>query len=153
MTASQSAYLEEFALFFEQLGLTRAAGRIFAYLLIAPKEFISFQDFDDALHMSRGSLSMTLKSLEQLNFVEKVSLPGDRKTYYRFRENAFDALMAKRNQMLMLFADKLNKGLALRANPTDEPSQRIRHMSEFFVWLTQQMDELILKWNTERSSS
>ena len=79
-------YAEEFGLAFEQFGITRMAGRILGWLLVCEPPHQSPQDLQDALQASKGSISTNIRMLERLNFVERISLPGDRRTYFRSRQ-------------------------------------------------------------------
>jgi DNA-binding transcriptional regulator GbsR (MarR family) len=68
--------------FFEDLGASRMAGRIFAALLLDPAE-MSSGDLGGALGVSSGSVSTATRELIRLGLVERVGVPGERRDFFR----------------------------------------------------------------------
>src|SRR5919108_2955392 len=62
-------------------GINRAMGQIHALLMIAPDP-LSADHIIQELTLSRGSVSMSLRSLIEWGLVHKVYMPGDRKEYF-----------------------------------------------------------------------
>jgi len=65
----------------QSLGEGRVIGQIFAYLYFS-REPLSLDDLVEALDISKGSASMTVRQLEQWGAVRRVWIKGDRKDYY-----------------------------------------------------------------------
>jgi DNA-binding transcriptional regulator GbsR (MarR family) len=63
------------------LGLGRAVGQVYALLYFSPQPQ-GLADMQDALGISKGSASMTVRQLEQWGAVRKIWVKGDRKDYY-----------------------------------------------------------------------
>ena len=68
-------------LVWEQEGIPRIAGRIFGFLLLQ-EDPCSLDDMAAALEVSKASISTDARRLEQLQLIERVSRPGDRRDYY-----------------------------------------------------------------------
>jgi DNA-binding transcriptional regulator GbsR (MarR family) len=81
-------FVAEIGLFFEAAGSTRMAGRMLGWLLVCDPPHQSAGQLAAALHASNGSISMTTRMLIQAGLVDRVSLRGDRRTYYRLRPHA-----------------------------------------------------------------
>ena len=64
-----------------QWGINRTMGQIHALLMISPEALTSDQIIAE-LGISRGNVSMNLRSLMEWGLVHKVYVPGDRKEYY-----------------------------------------------------------------------
>ena len=74
-------FIERMGLVWEQEGIPRIAGRIFGFLLLQ-EHACSLDDMAAALGVSKASISTDARRLEQLQLIERVSRPGDRRDYY-----------------------------------------------------------------------
>ena len=77
--------VEHMGLWFSSLGVPRAAGQMFGYLLACDPAEQSASDIAAGVGMSRASVSSAAKLLQSMNAVEERHRVGDRKTYYRLR--------------------------------------------------------------------
>ena len=71
-----------------QWGINRTMGQIHALLMISPEALTSDQIIAE-LGISRGNVSMNLRSLMEWGVVHKVYVPGDRKEYYTSEKDAW----------------------------------------------------------------
>ncbi|HUR31560.1 MAG TPA: MarR family transcriptional regulator [Saprospiraceae bacterium] len=62
-------------------GINRTMGQIHALLMMAPDPLTADQIIQE-LSISRGNVSMNLRSLVEWGLVHKVYIPGDRKEYF-----------------------------------------------------------------------
>jgi DNA-binding transcriptional ArsR family regulator len=145
MDKEQLSYIEESGIIFEQLGMTRMAGRIFGFLAVSDKSEASFDEIRQALDASKGSISGTTKQLINAGLVQPVSLPGDRKTYYRLNKVAVGQLLRSRIQLFNIFADLLSKGRELKKSE-DDVSEWLKEVSAFYTWLGGEINAVIEKW-------
>jgi DNA-binding transcriptional regulator GbsR (MarR family) len=81
-TDAELHYVEEFGLFWEQMGLPRMTGRILGWLLICDPPEQTMTDLTEVLQASKSSISTGTRMLIQFGFIERISLPGERKDYY-----------------------------------------------------------------------
>jgi predicted transcriptional regulator len=142
-------YIEEFGLYFEKLGLTRMAGRIFGFLIVNEKEHNAFEEIQHMLQASKGSISGTLKMLVNTGFVQPVSLPGDRKTYYRVSQQEIARMMDGKMLEFIAFSQILDKGLKLR-NSEDSVSVWIQETAAFYLWARDEIESIVHKWEREK---
>lgn len=147
----RSAYIEESGLFFEELGLTRMAGRILGLLIVTDKEMVSFDDIREALKASKSSISTNLKSLVRVMFVKPLSLPGDRKTYYALSSDlSWSELIRQKMKTMDYMVNLFEKGLHLRTNQDDRPSEWIKDAIEFYTWMGREFPDLIDRWEAQK---
>jgi len=149
MDKKKATYIEETGLLFEKLGMTRMAGRIFGYLIVSDEEQASFDQIRKALQASKGSISGTVKQLLQIDMVEAVSLPGDRKTYYRIGKMKIGDILRSRMGQFTAFADALAKGEELKSIK-DDTSDWLIEASTFYRWVGGQLEDIINKWEEEK---
>ncbi len=62
---------------------SRSAGRILGWLMICEPAHQSATELVEALDISTGSVSTQIRFLEELEFVERLTFPSDRVTYYQ----------------------------------------------------------------------
>ena len=70
----------------QSFGAGRVIGQIFAHLYLC-REVQSLDDLTEALGISKGSASMSVRQLEQWGAIRKVWKKGDRKDYYEATED------------------------------------------------------------------
>lgn len=71
-----------------QWGINRTMGQIHALLMISPEAMTTDQIMEE-LNVSRGNVSMNLRSLIEWGVVSKVFISGDRKEYYTSEKDAW----------------------------------------------------------------
>ncbi|MGH7636994.1 MAG: GbsR/MarR family transcriptional regulator [Gemmatimonadaceae bacterium] len=106
------SFIERAGLLWQKDGLPRIAGRIFGLTLISPDP-CSLDDIADTLGVSKASVSNDARLLEQMGFIERVSLPGDRKDYYRITPQSLERSLEARVQRIREFQDLLQSGMRL----------------------------------------
>ena len=75
----------------QDLGLGRIVGQILVYLYLQP-EACALDELEENLGLSKASVSVAARQLEQLGLVKRVWLKGERKKYYRSADNIGQAL-------------------------------------------------------------
>lgn len=100
----------------QSLGIGRVIGQIFAYLYFS-KEPQSLDDLTAALGISKGSASIGVRQLEQWKALEKIPTKGDRKDYYRARDELGTIV---RNAVRDLARSRIENSSGLIKNAMDE---------------------------------
>lgn len=149
MNEKQLNYIEENGILLERLGLTRMAGRVFGYLIVSDKMEASFDDIRLALKASKGSISGTTKQLVNAGFLQPVSLPGDRKTYYRLNKIEVGKILESRLELFAKFSDMTSKGRSIR-DSEDEVTEWLKETSTFYDWIGGEIREIIKKWERDK---
>ncbi|MBF6128780.1 GbsR/MarR family transcriptional regulator [Nocardia brasiliensis] len=151
-TPEQLAFVEDFALVLERMGLVRMTGRAAGWLLVSNPPEQTFGQIADALQASKGSISGALKILVTMRWVDKISKPGDRKDYYAIRPGILPELTRRQSGMYDDLTVMTSRGLALFDDPNGEQAARVRDMHEFFVWMGKEIPALIDRWYAEHRS-
>ena len=89
----QREVVEQFGRHFDKEGFQPIAGRILGLLLVMDKELYTFDEIIDELQISKSSASNALRNLEIRGDIEYITLPGDRKRYFRFRKQNSGAII------------------------------------------------------------
>jgi DNA-binding transcriptional regulator GbsR (MarR family) len=121
------SFADDIGLFYEQLGFPRIWGRVLGWLLVCQPNIQSAEDLATALHASRGSVSMATQALIRTAMVERHTVRGDRRTYYRIRPGAWTAIFEDQTRIATELRGLTERGLTLL---NDEPAERRDRMEE-----------------------
>jgi DNA-binding transcriptional regulator GbsR (MarR family) len=80
------AFIERWGLMGVYWGLGKVSAEIQALLYLSARP-LSLEDMSEKLKTSRSSISLNVRSLQDLGVVRKVIVPGDRKDYYAAEED------------------------------------------------------------------
>jgi DNA-binding transcriptional regulator GbsR (MarR family) len=145
-------YIEDVGLLFEQAGLPRMAGRVLGHLLTAEPPHQSADDLAKALRASKGSISTTTRLLMQIYFIERISLPGDRRDYFRIAPNVWTKMSRARAPQITQIRQLAERGLGILDNAPVEQRQRLEEMRDFYAWYERELPALIDRYERERES-
>lgn len=81
-------FIERIGVIVQGEGFPRIAGRVLA-TLVYDGERASFGELADRLGVSRGSISSSVRLLEDREIIRRVAKPGDRQDYFEMSEDAF----------------------------------------------------------------
>ncbi|WP_026924618.1 GbsR/MarR family transcriptional regulator [Glycomyces arizonensis] len=146
------AFVEDFALTFERLGLVRMTGRVMGWLLVCDPPEQTFTQIVQALSASKSSISTALKFLTTARWVDRSSKPGDRQDYYTIRPDAMPDLIKQQTAQYTTFTDVLGRGLDVFDDPESAAAGRVRNMHDFFAWLAKEMPALMDRWEQDTAS-
>jgi DNA-binding transcriptional regulator GbsR (MarR family) len=149
-TRLEQAYIEEFGLYWEQMGLPRMTGRILAWLLICDPPQQTMNDLTEALQASKSSISTGTRMLIQFGFIERVSLPGERRDYYQILSHMWSRVLAEKQNQFTLFMQLAERGLAL-LNEADGPRrERLEEMYDLYAFMDREYPALLERWRAGR---
>ncbi|WP_136810712.1 GbsR/MarR family transcriptional regulator [Desulfosediminicola flagellatus] len=111
----------------QDFGTGRIVGQVLVYLYLQDGE-CSLDDIGDALGLSKASVSIAGRQLEQLGLAKKVWKGGDKRNYYKSADNIANALqhgiLSLARQKIQVFGGELEGSLALISDiPDDSPSK------------------------------
>lgn len=148
----EQKFIEDFGLYMEELGLTRMAGRILAWLLICEPPHQDMQQLEEALQASKSSISTTTRQLIQFGMLERVSLPGERRDYYRVTDSLWTQGLQRATHQFQSFRQLADQGLAILAAAPLVQRGRLQEMRDAYAFLEREYPALLEKWKTERHS-
>lgn len=132
--------IERMGLFFEKDGLPRIAGRVLGYLLLRP-EPSSLDELAEALQVSKSSVSTDARMLERMGTVERVTIPGDRRDYYRIAANLPHRMAAIWRERLTGTRQLLEDALETPAGEVEAVRRRLRRGARLMAGLAVAVEE------------
>lgn len=140
--AKQRLLIEEIGRNFDKEGFQPIAGRILALLMVMDKEQFTFEEIVAELGISKSSASVALKNLELRGNVEYITVPGDRKRYFRMRTLEPFALIDDFTNKMKGFKYMQNQILKLKADPNSRNACFFKEISKMIDFVLGHMDEL-----------
>jgi DNA-binding transcriptional regulator GbsR (MarR family) len=137
-------FVERMALICEKEGMPRIAGRIFGYLL-ASNQTYSLEELAEHLQASKASVSTNARMLEQFGMIQRVSVLGDRRDFYRVEDDPWERMLrvaqSRWRDMVNAFAD------ARERLPDSAGRVRVAEAERFHRLLITDCDALIDRWH------
>ena len=143
----QKDLVEKIGRHFDKEGYQPIAGRIVGLLMVMDKEQYTFEEITEELHISKSSASIVLRNLEIRGMIEYITIPGDRKKYYRLRhQNTFeliDDFEKKSSQVIEI----LQEVLGLKADTKSNNSQLFINVIDILSFYLENLKILREKYN------
>lgn len=131
----------EYAKFFNAIGYSIAFGKIFGYLISSNSK--SFEEIVDDLKLSKGSVSMTLKTMQQNGYLDYDLNPGERKKYFKISFTNWQSGLNKRINNSKQFVDLLHTTLKRDSNLSKQQQQTVRKLIDFERLFQKKIHEII----------
>lgn len=143
---AEKHFIEESGILFEMVGLPRMAGRIFGWLLISDPPYQSPGELAEVLQASKGSISTITRLLMQIGLIERMSLPGQRRDYFRIKPDAWSQLTRQRMAQITAFRQLAERGLQLMTGQEAERQQRLEEMRDMHAFCEQELPKMLERW-------
>lgn len=145
-TTELTHFVEQIAVQLEADGLPRVAGRLFGLLLVSV-EPRSLDDLADQLGVSKASISVNIRMLEQRGVVERIGMPGDRRDYYRIADDILERSLQTRMARWRQFQQVIAGARAsFPARQGDVVRRRLEHMDEAYRYLIDATTRALAEW-------
>ena len=144
-------FIERMGSLMEKLGAAKTLGRMFALLLVATRP-LSLDEMAKLLLVSKASISTNARLCEQLGLVQRVGIPGDRKTYFEILPGAFGRMLAARMSVIDQLQSLAQQGLDALDDDNDIARARLEEMIAFYAFAGDRIAHMLNSWK-ERSES
>jgi DNA-binding transcriptional regulator GbsR (MarR family) len=145
-TEKRQQFIEEVGLYFERIGLTRMEGRIIGWLLICDPPHQTMGELVEAIGASKSSVSVALRTLTTLYLVERVSIPGDRRDYYKVDSDMWNRSFRARMYQVTEIRKLAERGIELLADEPPERRRRLELTRDHNAFMEQEFPKLLEQW-------
>lgn len=128
---ARADFIEKIGVIAQSEGLPRIAGRVLAMLLY-DGERVSFRDLADALQVSRGSVSSSVRMLESQQLIKRVSKAGDRQDYFQVADNPFANMIEASATRVRRAAADIEESLKDIPISEQGPRERVASYAAFY---------------------
>ena len=152
--AEEKSFVEEVGIVFEQTGLPRMAGRILGRLLIVDPPHQSTDELTTELMASKGSISTMTRLLIGHGFIERLSLPGVRRDYFRIRPDAWQHMIRRGlEDEVKMIRQIAERGLELLADKVSPTQKWLEETLDVYIFLERELPALVERWEQERNKA
>jgi len=149
----EKRFVEEVGILFEQSGLPRMAGRILGWLLISDPPHQTTGELAEALLASKGSISTMTRLLIRIGLIERLSLPGQRRDYFRFKPGAWHQLIQDSLVQTTAFRQLAERGLELLESKTHANRQWLEEMRDMYAFMEREFPALVERWEQKHKEA
>jgi len=132
-------FIEKIGVIAQSEGLPRIAGRVLAMLLY-DGERVSFGQLAEALQVSRGSVSSSVRMLESQQLIKRVAKPGDRQDYFQVVDNAFAHMVEASAMRVRRAAEDIEETLQNIPVSESGPRERVADYVAFYRAMGEGLD-------------
>jgi DNA-binding transcriptional regulator GbsR (MarR family) len=118
----------------EEWGLPPITGRILGWLMICDPAEQSAGQIAEVIQASRASLTSNMRLLTAIGLVKKVRRPGDRTSYYRIEDDAWQKVIQRKLESLSAFGEIADEGLDILGGDGHR-AERIKAAHDSLTWL------------------
>jgi HTH-type transcriptional regulator, glycine betaine synthesis regulator len=122
--ASEALVSDAIGRLIEFWGFKRNMGRIWTVLYLSNKP-LSARDLQERLHLSAGSVSMTVKELARWGVIQRVWIQGERRDYFEPESNLWKmvsrVLQERERTEILQAIDRMEEALDLLAGKVRSP--------------------------------
>jgi len=143
---NQKQLIEKIGVHLESEGLSPAAARIMALLVVADEVEITFDDIYQSLSISKSTASSAINMLLTMGRIEYITKPGDRRRYFRSKVgnwfNDFEGKIIQVRNAKLMFKEVLEQ----RTKDTKEFNRSLAMLINFMDFMEAEMPALIEKF-------
>lgn len=147
------SYADEVGLWYEEIGAPRVWGRVLGWLLICEPNSQSAEDLATALHASKGNISMATKALIRAGMVERQTMRGDRRTYYRIRPGAWTSVFEAHAQSTTQLRKLAERGLGLLNGESADRRRRLEELHNLTEFYEKEAPILLARWRERHQNT
>lgn len=146
----QKQLIERVGVLQEKAGLQPAAARILALLLVSDRTELSFDEIREALNISKSAASNALNLLLSLHKIDYITLPGDRKRYFKSRIGEWQNEMKAHMEGFVAMNSLFREILAQRSKGTPDFNKSLSELVQFMEFLEKEIPLLCKRWEENR---
>jgi DNA-binding transcriptional regulator GbsR (MarR family) len=148
-TDEQDRLIERLGLVFEESDrMPRIASRILGLLLLTPGE-CSIDHMAERLSVSRASISVDARRLEECGVVERLTRKGDRRDYYRIAPDHYSRTLERRLKVMNRLISVLDEGRQMHIE-SREVRDRLDEAVEGRRFVVEATTNELERWHAER---
>jgi DNA-binding transcriptional regulator GbsR (MarR family) len=128
----------------ENAGASKTLGRIFGYLLLADQPR-SLDEIARDLLFSKATASLTIRQGLAMRIFEKVSLPGERKSYYRANVQSWIKASMEKARAMKVWEKAIDRGLGFVSH-NRESRENLKELKDYFNFVNWYLSDIEIQY-------
>jgi len=149
LTEKQQELVEKTGILYEKSGLSPAAARIIALLLISDNTELTFDQIRNTLNLSKSATSNGVNFLLQANQIEYITKMGDRKRYFRSLLMSWKDKVKEQLEGAFYLNQLLKEILENRTPKTLDFNKSLKDVINFLDYMETEMPKLVDNWESK----
>ncbi|HJQ20284.1 MAG TPA: MarR family transcriptional regulator [Gemmatimonadaceae bacterium] len=141
-------FVEQFGLLLEADGVPRVAAHLLGVLLISA-EARSLEDLAAQLGVSKASVSVNARLLEEKGVIEREGRQADRRDYYRVADDMLERTLEQRINRWRRFQETFAGACVACGNRDDVVRQRLDGMAHVYGHMLDATVRVLSDWRTK----
>jgi DNA-binding transcriptional regulator GbsR (MarR family) len=121
--------------------------------LISDPAYQSSGELAEKLRASKGSISTMTRLLLEMNLIERIARPEDRRDYFQIKPGAWSEIIMFEASEFGIGRKLAERGLELLKNESPAQLERLKEAHDLYAFLESETPLLIERWNKLRGKS
>jgi DNA-binding transcriptional regulator GbsR (MarR family) len=152
MTDEEAIFVERVGQMLSAGGLPRMAGRIWGWLLICDPPEQTAASIASELHASRGSVSVTVRLLENAGLIRRSTRPRDRREYFSVPPGSVVAVLESRVPSTVAWRRLAEDGLRVLEDRPPQVRSRLQELWDVYAFMERELPALLERFESERQA-
>ncbi|MGO1972338.1 MAG: GbsR/MarR family transcriptional regulator [Propionibacteriaceae bacterium] len=152
LDAETTVFIEDFATAWDSLNASRMEGRVLGLLIISDEPYLSALQIAQLLQASAGAISMATRSLVSIGIINRHTVPGDRRHFFRVEDDVWGTFLAGERDNLRRMSVVIRSGLHTDAGKRPSPHRRLVIAERYMTWLRGYQRQMIVDWYAYRDA-
>jgi DNA-binding transcriptional regulator GbsR (MarR family) len=148
----QEHFIEDISLYFEQMGLSRMAGRVLGVLLVSTPPEQSLNDLCEVLQASKSAISTTTRLLSEMGLIERVPSSKPREVAFQFKPGGWVMFVRMRLRLMASLHQIAESGLELLKDEDTAVRARLQEAHDMFSLIEQELPALLERVEAKRGT-
>lgn len=140
--------VEKIGVAIEKAGFQPAVGRVLACLLVSDPPYMTFEEIQQFLGISKSAVSNALNGLMSRELVDYLTLPGDRKRYFQLTGSGMITQMKRKMSLHSAMPELLREALRQRSNKHPDFNRSLQELIEFMSFMESEINASMQKWES-----
>jgi DNA-binding transcriptional regulator GbsR (MarR family) len=138
-------FVERFASALTEAGFQRMHARVFAVLHGTDSGRLTAAEIAERLQISPAAVSGAVRYLTRCNLIRREREPGSRRDHFVVENDSWYEAIVNRDEVLLRWQNSAREGIDVLG--ADTPAgRRMADSLAFFEFITEELNELITKW-------
>jgi DNA-binding transcriptional regulator GbsR (MarR family) len=138
-------FVERFASALTEAGFQRMHARVFAVLHGTDSGRLTAGEIAERLQISPAAVSGAVRYLTRFNLIRREREPGSRRDHFVVENDSWYEAIVNRDEVLLRWQNSAREGIDVLG--ADTPAgRRMADSLAFFEFITEELNELITKW-------
>jgi len=145
MRSGEREFIEQLVTAAAENGLPRTAARLLGHLLLAEGP-LSLDQLAEQTGMSKASVSLNARWLEQFGVVQRLASVGDRRDYYRIIEEPWEWIFTLAERRMKRMHGALAAGCELLPPEAEVGRRRVSAWRRFYAFFLDDLSRVWERW-------